>query len=354
MSPSDFLRSLKKQGPAAVYLFIGAEAYERNRCRRALIESALPPEEREQGMTAHDLAGVGMAALLDDAQSLSLFASNRVIWVSGAESVLPRGRAAAEADDEEATPKSDAGALARYVKNPTPGVVIVFDSSRYEFEGEDKARIERVQKFFAPVPNQVEFRAFSPEEARGLAQEFASERGLKIGSAEIGMLVEAVAGDAARIASEIEKLALYAGTDRRITIEDIAALVPSAQEITIFALVGALGGGNRVKSLEALDTLVRNGEYLPLALSFLETQFRLALAAREANLKSSYDIQQHFTRMGIRIWRERAEQVRQTLSVFPKDKLELAIKKTFTADRALRDTRPDDRIVMEELILSLT
>jgi DNA polymerase III subunit delta len=354
MSPSDFLRSLKKQGPARVYLFIGPEAYERARCRRALIEAVLPPEEREQGLTTHDLDDVGMTALLDDARSLSLFASKRLIWVSGAEAVLPRGRAAAESEDEETTPKSDAGALARYAQNPTPGVVIVFDSSRYEFEGEDKARIERVQKFFASVPHQIEFRAFSREEARGLAQEFARERGLKIGSAEIGMLVEAVAGDAARIAGEIEKLALYAGTDRKITIEDIGALVPNAQETTIFALVAALGAGNRARSLDALDTLVRNGEYLPLALNFLETQFRLALAAREANLKSSYDIQQHFTRMGVRIWRDRAEQVRQTMGVFSKDKLELAIKKTFAADRALRDTRPDDRIVMEELILALT
>ena len=168
------------------------------------------------------------------------------------------------------------------------------------------------------------------------------------------MLIEALGGDAARIASEIEKLALYAGPDRKITAEDIGALVPNAQETTIFALVAALGAGNRAKSLDALDTLVRNGEYLPLALSFLETQFRLALVAREANLKSSYDIQQHFTRIGVRIWRDRAEQVRQTLSIFPKDKLELAIRKTFAADRALRDTRPDDRIVMEELILALT
>jgi DNA polymerase III subunit delta len=54
------------------------------------------------------------------------------------------------------------------------------------------------------------------------------------------------------------------------------------------------------------------------------------------------------------MWRDRAEQVRQTLSVFSTAKLELALRRTFTADRALRDTRPDDRLVMEELILALT
>jgi len=356
MTPSDFLRALKKQGPAPVYLFVGAEAYERGRCRRALVAAALPDEEeREQGLTSLDLAETSISAVLDDAQSLSLFAPRRLIWVSGADAALPRGRAAAaESDDDESGSKTDPGALAAYVRDPAPGVVVVFDSSRYEFEGEDRARNERVQKFFATIPNQVEFRPYTLEEARGLAAELARERGLKIGPAELGILVQAMAGDAARIASEIDKLALYAGTERRITAADLAALVPNAQEATIFALAAALGSGDRAKSLEALDSLVRDGEYLPLALNFLETQLRLALVAREANLKSAYDIQQQLTRMGIRIWRDRAEQVRQTLSAFPKDKLELAIRKTYDADRALRDARPDDRIVMEELILALT
>jgi DNA polymerase-3 subunit delta len=355
MTPSDFFRALKKQGPAPVYLFVGAEAYERGRCRRALIAAALPEEELEQGLASFDLADTSISTVLDDAQSLSLFASRRLIWVSGAEAALPRGRTtAAEQEDEESGSKSDPGVLATYVRDPAPDVVVVFDSSRYEFEGEDKARNERVQKFFAAIPNQVEFRPYTLEEARGLAGELARERGLKIGPAELGVLVQAMAGDAARIASEIDKLALYAGTDRKITAADLAALVPNAQEATIFALAAALGSGNRVRSLEALDSLVRDGEYLPLALTFLETQLRLALVAREANLKSAYDIQQQFTRMGIRIWRDRAEQVRQTLSAFPKDKLELAIRKTYDADRALRDARPDDRIVVEELILALT
>src|SRR5262249_13614714 len=102
------------------------------------------------------------------------------------------------------------------------------------------------------------------------------------------------------------------------------------------------------------DTLVRDGEYLPLALSFLATQFRMALVAREAGLRTAGDIQAHFTRVGIRIWRDRAEQIRQTLQAFSKGKLETAVKRMFAADRALRDSRPDDRIVMEELILALT
>lgn len=354
MTPDQFLKQIKKE-PAPVYLFLGSEAFHREICRKALIAAALPAEDREEGYIHHDLDQLSLAEAIDDARSLSLFATRRLIWVSGAELALPRGRAAAvDSDDEEGAPKGAGGQLADYIRDPAPGTVLVLECNRYDFEGEDKARIERVQKFYAAIPNQVEFRPFSLEAARGLAQDLAQRAGLKIGISEIGQLVEALGADASRIATEMEKLALYAGTERKVTTADITRLVPNAQETTVFELVAALGAGNRMRSLDLLDTLVRDGEYLPLALSFLAAQFRLALVAREAGLRTAADIQGHFTRLGVRIWRDRAEQVRQTLQAFSKEKLEMALKRLFTADRALRDTRPDDRIVLEELILALT
>ena len=348
MSPDQFLERLRKSPVAPAYLFLGPEIYQRGRCRRALIERMLTPDDRENGLTQLDLEVTTLAAVLDDARSLSLFAPNRLIWISGAESVLPRGKSAAAEDN------SGANELAEYLHSPTPGTVLVFEASRYDFDGEDRAKLERVQKFYSRIPDVVEFRPYSIESARRLAQELAKEAGLQIGLSEIGLLVESLAGDAARICNEIEKLRLYAGTDRKVTSNDILNLVPNAQASTIFALVAALGRGDRKRSLDSLDTLLREGEYLPLALTFLATQFRLALVAQEAGLRTSQQIQAHFTKQGIRIWRDRADQIYQTVTAFPKEKLAMAIEKVYGADRALRDTRPDDRVVMEEFVFSLT
>ncbi|MDQ6706705.1 MAG: hypothetical protein M3Z85_12100, partial [Acidobacteriota bacterium] len=107
-------------------------------------------------------------------------------------------------------------------------------------------------------------------------------------------------------------------------------------------------------SLQVLDTLCRDGEYLPLALSFLSTQFRMALAAKEAGLKTASQIQGHFTKLGLPMWGSRAEQVYQSAVKFSKDQLERGLKLTFNADRDLRSARPDDRIVMEEFVVRLT
>jgi DNA polymerase-3 subunit delta len=347
LSPDIFLSRIAKQAPAPVYLFLGPEVWNRDRCRRALVAKALVEADREQGLTRHDLDSVSLTEVLDDARSFSLFAPRRVIWVASAESALPRGRASGE----DATA---AGDIADYLKNPVPETVVVFDAARFEFDGEDKAKLERVAKFYGAIPDQVEFRPFTPESARRVAQDIARERGLRMGVSEIGLLVEALGADAGRIAGEIEKLALYVGTERPVTADDIAALVPNAQATTIFALVNALGRGDRKRSLDSLDTLLREGEYLPLALSFLATQFRLALVAHEAGLRNAQQILAWFTGQGVRMWRDRAEQVAATVGAFSRPRLERAITRLFEADRALRDARPDDRVVMEELVLSLT
>src|ERR1700684_584135 len=121
MTPDQFLDRLKKSGPAPAYLFLGSEAYQRERCRRALLDAAL---EDPEGLTRHDLDEIPLASVLDDARSMSLFASKRVIWIASAEAALPRGRGK---EDEES---GDAAELAAYLKDPTPGTVIVIESSR--------------------------------------------------------------------------------------------------------------------------------------------------------------------------------------------------------------------------------
>jgi len=303
----------------------------------------------------HDLSESTVAEILDDARALSLFASERLIWVVNAELALPRGRAAAAADDDDGESSSgtgDATPLVSYLKNPTPGVTLVFEANRYDFEGDDKRKQDRVRKFYAAIPDVVELHKYSVQDARAEAESLVRAAGFRMDPAALDLLIEALGADIARVAVEVEKLSLYAG-NRVIGVDDITQLVPDARATTIFALVNALGRRDRARSLAILDTLTREGEYLPLALAFLSSQFRMALVAREAGLKNSQQIQGHFSRLGIPMWGSRAEQVYQTVSKFTQPQMERAIKLIYKADKGLRDARPDDRIVMETFITEL-
>jgi DNA polymerase-3 subunit delta len=260
--------------------------------------------------------------------------------------VLPRGNAAPD--------EKDAAALAAYIANPAPDTTVVFDAQRFSFENEDKAKLDRLLKFYAPVPNVVEFKPYTPEEARKLAADLAAKSGLKIAPALLETLVETLGADASRIATEIDKLAAFTGGKAEVTEADVRALAPDARSTTIFALVAALGRGDRAASLDLLQTLVRDGEYLPLALTFLGAQFRFALTAKEEGLRTPQQIQGHFSKLGVPMWSSRAQQVAQTLGAFSKSSLESALVKIYEADKAFRDRSPDDRLVMERLVLALT
>ncbi|HTS65585.1 MAG TPA: DNA polymerase III subunit delta [Candidatus Acidoferrales bacterium] len=349
MTPAQLLAAVKKGSPPPVILLLGPEAYQRRRIKEALL-AAFPPDAIAQ----HDLAEVSLVGVIDDARALSLFASERLIWVLNAEAALPKGRAAEEdGDSESAAPSAgDAASLAEYVRDATPGVTLVFEAIRFDFEGDDKRRQDRVRKFYAAIGAVIELHRYSAVDARAEAEVLARQAGFRIEAEALDLLVEALGADIARIAVEIEKLALFAG-NRTVSTDDITALVPDARAATIFALVSALGRRDRARSLAILDTLTREGEYLPLALAFLSTQFRIALAAREAGLKSAQQIQGHFTRMGVPMWSARADQVWQTASKFSRPQIERALGLIYQADKSLRDARPDDRTVMERFILEV-
>jgi len=343
-------RAKKRELPPAV-LLLGPEAYERRRIKEAMLAAFAGG-----AVTQFDLAETPLAAVIDDARALSLFASERLIWVVNAEAALPKTGKASEDDDADGElggSSGDAAVLAGYLKDPTPGVVLAFEAIRFDFEGEDKRKQDRVRKFYSALRDVVELRCFAVHEARAEGESLARRAGLAIQPEALDVLVEALGADIARIAVEIEKLALYAG-NRTISADDIAELVPDARATTIFALVNAIGRRDRMRALELLDTLTSEGIYLPLALTFLSTQFRMAMAAREAGLKSSQQVQAHFTRMGVPMWGSRSDQVWQTVAKFSKPQLERAMKLISEADRGLRDARPDDRVVMEQFLLKLT
>ena len=54
------------------------------------------------------------------------------------------------------------------------------------------------------------------------------------------------------------------------------------------------------------------------------------------------------------MWGGRAEQVLETVTSFSQARTEKALRLLYDADRGLRDARPDDRSVFENLILELT
>src|SRR5579872_6773670 len=131
MTPDQFLVRLKKAPPAPACLFLGPESYSRDRCREALINAMLAPEDREQGLSQYDLRDASLPGIVEDARSLSLFARKRVILIFNAELALPKMKAEEEDDDSESPAPAGAQSLDQYLKDPTPDVVLLFEAVRF-------------------------------------------------------------------------------------------------------------------------------------------------------------------------------------------------------------------------------
>lgn len=361
MTPAQFLARVKKGDIPAVCLFLGSEAYERGRCREALIQAHLGSDgsglESGEGLAQYDLSQSSLTEVIDDARAMSLFASTRLILATSAEAAVPKVlRTAIEDDgDQDGSPRASTDdALQSYVKSPTPGTLLLFEATRFDLEGEEKTKTDRIRKFYSAITNVVEFKRFDADQARVELAGMAKRMRLNIEPAAAALLVEALAANVGRIATELEKLSLYVGEGGKVTVEEIQLLVPDARASTAFTLVNALGRGDRARAMASLDALCREGEYLPLSLAFLSTQYRQALAARRAGMMSPQQVQAYFSKVGVTLWGSRAEQVAQTAQKRNEAQLEQGLRLIFEADRDLRSASPGDRIVMEQFILRIT
>ena len=142
MTPAQFLARVKKGDIPAVCLFLGSEAYERARCREGLIRAHLG-EDVSDGLAHYDLSQTSLTEVIDDARAMSLFASTRLILATSAEAALPRTlRAASDDDGDDDGPAVGVpdSALAAYVKDPTPGTLLLFESTRFDLDGEEKKK----------------------------------------------------------------------------------------------------------------------------------------------------------------------------------------------------------------------
>ena len=350
MKPREMLQNLGRSPAAPGYLFLGSEQFFRDRCRQALRQAVLGDEGQTadpvDGVTEFNLNERPIGELIDDARTLSLFGGPRLIVGRQAEGALPRGAGA------KAVPPPE---LARYFGDPTPGVTLLFEASRFDPSSrDDKSKLERVAKFYAAVPVRVDLDRLSAREALAGARSITKRLGLAIAPDVLAELVEMLGNNLSRVANDLDKLSLYAGRDQQLSRDDIELLVPEARQRGMFDFSDALAHKDRGRALDILDTLAQGGEYWPMQINLLAGLFRQALIVKEERLKSPNQISSAFQERGMRIWPARARQILGMAREFSLDEIEQALIELFRADRDLRRERPDDRVIVEHLVVRLT
>lgn len=173
----------------------------------------------------------------------------------------------------------------------------------------------------------------------------AAERGARVSSDAAAELIERCGGDLARLAGELEKLALL--EDAAIGVAEVRRSVVATRTHGVEELAAALAAGERAEALRRLRALLAEGEAPPRIVAFLAANLRRALHVAElaeAGLGESAIA----ARLKVPAWLVRKQRGRARAAW-----LAQALGALATLDRALKQSRAPDAAV-EAAIAGIT
>ncbi len=335
------------------YVLAGDEVFLLDRCRNAVLKGFVQPETRDFCLSELDLAATSIFEVLDRAQTPSLMAPFQVIFVRNIRQLYTRG-----------AKKEEFAALDRYFRSPNPQALILFiadfiriTSDARRMEMDDKNRFEPLTETLGEHCGMVELARVTEDDAMRWAVATAQASDIRIDPDAARELVDALGADMMLVASELEKLLLFAFGRGRITLGDVETMVLGAKQRSLYELTDAISAHDRVRALALLQGLLNSsdaGEDAAIGhLYMLARTFRQMLVILEKNVRDSRAIWQALWQ-GFRMPPFAADDlIRQARRYKSRRELTRALKLVARADLELRSSPPDKRLVLERLVYEL-
>ena len=347
-----FLSELESRKLKPAYVLVGDEAFFRKRCREAILEHLVAPDSRDFSFFDFDLSETSLTEILDRARTPSLMAPFQVFFVRGVKALFGRG------SNEEKI-----GAIADYCKNPNPDALLVFVADHIsipadarKMEMTDKDRYQKIREDLGPMCGIVELARVQEGEAVRWIGEYCATRDVTIDADGARELVDALGGDMMTISNELEKLILYVGDKKKISLVDVETMVLSAKQRSLYELTDAISLKDRVRALQVLDAILSSGDGEEAAIGhlyMLAKTFRQMLVILERNVRDQGMLWAALWQ-GFRVPPFAADDIiKQARRYKSKRELTRGIRLVAKADLALRSNPPGKRLILEKLILEL-
>src|SRR6478752_2365109 len=347
-----FVSELESRKLRAAYVFVGDEAFFRKRFRDAILDHLVPADLRDFSLFEFDLAETDLAEVLDRARTPSLMAPFQVFFVRGVKNLYGRG------SNEEKL-----AAIEEYCKNPNPDALIVFVADHIsipadvrKMEMHDKERYQRIRDTMGQYCGIVELARVEEGEAVRWITDYCASQAVQIEADGARELVDALGGDMMMISNELEKLILYVGEKKRITLGDVETMVLAAKQRSLYELTDAISSKDRVRALEVLDAILLSGDGEEAAIGhiyMLAKTFRQMLVILERNVRDQRMLWAALWQ-GFRVPPFAADDIiKQARRYKSRRELTRALRLIARADVQLRSNPPSKRMVLEQLVIHL-
>jgi DNA polymerase III subunit delta len=363
-----FIAEVKENRLRAGYVLVGDEVFLYERCRRAVLDALcpieptagspgtpvlVPAEMRDFCLSELDLQETNIFEVLDRAQTPSLMAPFQVLFIRNLKQLYTRG-----------AKKEEFAALEGYFRSPNPQALLVFvadhlriPSDPRRMDMQDKDRYERIRETLGDWCGMVELARVDEADALKWIAAEAKRREVVFEPDAARELADALGTDMMLIAGEVEKLVLFVGPKKHVTLGDVETMVLAAKQRSLYELTDAISAKDRARALSLLAGLLNasdGGEDAAIGhLYMLARTFRQMLVILEKNVRDSRAIWQALWQ-GFRMPPFAAEDViRQARRYKSRRELTRALRLIARADLELRSQPPDKRLVLERLVLEL-
>ena len=320
-------RSLKQDQIEPLYLLIGSEGYLRDESAREITNIALRETLiREFNETTFSLLNTAAHSAIAAAEQLPMMSTRRVVQIK----------------DFGNLREADEAVLIRYLKNPAPSSVVIFNAADIDKRrGLTKALFDNCLV--------VEFPPLKDAEALKWVKGRIKELQITAEEEALADLVMLVGTDVQTLQSELDKLASAAGDTKRITLAMVEDLIGRSRELSNFELGDQLISRNRKAALQTLHRLLEDGAQPVMLIGVLASNFhRLALAKDALNHGSSADV---FKTVPMPFFKRDA--FINTLRRIDAERIARGLKLIAAADLAIKSSIATPRLQLEVLVCEL-
>jgi DNA polymerase-3 subunit delta len=223
-------------------------------------------------------------------------------------------------------------------------------------EMQDRDRYERIRETLGEYCGVVELARVEEGDGMRWVMAEAEREGVNIDQDAARELVDALGADMMLVSRELEKLVLFAGEKKRITLGDVETMVLAAKQRSLYELTDAISAKDKTRALSVLDALLSTSEGDDAAIGhlyMLARTFRQMMVILEKNVRDARAIWQALWQ-GFRLPPFAAEDViRQARRYKSRRELTRALRLIARADFALRTNPPSKRLVLENLVTQL-
>jgi DNA polymerase-3 subunit delta len=218
-----------RQAQRAIYVIAGKDEFLVNTECEKLLSQLLEPGQRAMGLFSPEPDTVSAAEIFDELQTLPLFSPKRVVLLRGADDFISANRSLLE----------------KYFDNPSKCGILVLTVKTW-------LKTTKLAKKLPPA-GLINVGLLKGRRLTQYLTTYAKSEHSKVllqPTAEV--LIELVGDEPARLCSELDKLAVYAGDEKTLTINHLEAIIGHNRLFDAFAIIDAMTAGRKAQALERL------------------------------------------------------------------------------------------------------